>query len=412
VRLMLIAPFLPAEDSRHGGARLLFEMVRELGRRHEVGFVSFRGPGDSDEALRRVRERCAFLRTVPHDIYHADTRTRLGHLFSPVPGWFLQTASPRMEPCIREAVETYAPDRVQLEFLVMAPYGRVVAHRHAVLNIHEAFGRAWVRKAREGGRLRVPYLLWDYWKLARAEGRLIGGFRTVLTFSPDDRRYLLLKNPRASVRVWRPGVNVHRGAPAPAEREPGGPRLLFVGSFRHEPNVDAVRFFCRHVFPFIRRRRPEVVLDVVGPDPPASVRRLSGLQVRVHGYVRDLDPCYRRARVVVVPVRFGGGIRIKLLEALGWGVPVVSTPEGAQGLEEAAAAGCLFVASGPRAFADRVLDLLDDPRLGRRMADRALHWVEEAGSWDRAVRNLEEIYALDDREMNTADAQAAGRHGS
>jgi glycosyltransferase involved in cell wall biosynthesis len=177
--------------------------------------------------------------------------------------------------------------------------------------------------------------------------------------------------------------------------------------------VDAVRFVCREVLPRLRRRRPEVAVDVVGPDPPASVRRLEGPRFRVHGYVPDLAPYYQRAHVVVVPVRFGGGIRIKLLDALGRGVPVVSTAEGAEGMNEAARAGCLWVAAGSRAFADRVLDLLAHPRLRRQMADRARAWVEENGSWERAVRRLEEIYACEDQETNAAEPRAVdGRDGT
>jgi len=408
VRLMLVTPFVPAEDARHGGGRLLFEMLEALGRRHEVGVVCFRHPDDPEDAVRRVRERCAFFRSLTHDIYHVSARTRLRHLFSPVPGWFLQTASPAMERCLRQAVDAFAPHRVQLEFLVMAPFAKGMGHPHTILNVHEAFGRAWVRRAGEAGRLRAPYLLLDFWKLARAERGLIGAFPAVLAFSPEDRDYLLSRDPRARVQVWRPGARARPGPLPPVEREGGGHRLLFVGSFRHAPNVDAVRFFCRRVLPRIHRRRPDAALDVVGPQPPACVRRLSGPRVRVHGYVPDLDACYRRAHVVVVPVRFGGGIRIKVLDALGRGVPVVSSVEGAEGLGEAAAAGCLFVEDGARAFADRVSDLLDRPELRRRTADRAAAWTAEGGSWDRAVLRLEEIYAREDPATKSTGAHAAG----
>jgi len=188
-----------------------------------------------------------------------------------------------MERRIREAVYTFAPDRVQAEFLAMAPYGRAIRHPHVALNIHEAFGRAWPRKVQEGGRLRAPCLFLDCWNLARAEARILGEFLTVLTFSPEDRDYLLSRNPGAAVRVWRPGVRLPSAAPRCGDEEGGGCGLLFVGSFRQAPDVDGVRYFCREVLPRIRRGAPAAGLDIVGPDPPASVRKLSGPGVRVHG---------------------------------------------------------------------------------------------------------------------------------
>ena len=383
-------------------------MIERFGRRHQVGLLAFSDPRATPGAEEEVRPLCWFLKAIPKDIYHLPRRARLASLLTPVPSWFLQTDSAAMRSSLREEIANRAPDVVQIEFLGMAHYVDGISHPRVVLNIHEAFGRTWLRRALEYRRSPLlPYVLWDHRKLARRERELIGRFRAVLALSEEDRRYLLAANPGAPVRHWSPGI-----CPAPARVGPGprgdeGGRLLFVGSFSHGPNVDAVRFFCRRILPGVRGRQPGVVLDIVGAEPPAAVLALRGERVFVHGYVEDLNPFYEKADVVVVPVRFGGGVRIKLLEALARGVPVVSTVVGAEGIRGLDGEH-LFVARDAEAFASRVHRLLSDPGLRRAMGRKARELAEGEHGWPKAVERLEAFY---EEILGAAPGQAGGRRG-
>jgi len=395
MKILLLSPFVPAGAPRHGGERLLYETLEHLSRRNDLALVAFASPGAPPGSASRVASFCSVVRTVEKDIFHLPPLRRLANAFGPTPSWLLHTASTEMAEALRETVRAFRPDIVQVQFLVMAPYVRRRDHPAVVFNSHEAFGRSWRSRAAEPGPgLRSAYLLWDYLRLARTEIRLLHAFRAVLALSPEDRDYFSARNRRASVHLWTPGI---RPPPPALEAEVRRhsralePRMLFLGSFQHPPNVDGIRFFCRRILPRILRRNPAARLDIVGTDPPASVRSLEGPAVAVHGYVEDISDLCRERPVFVVPIRRGGGIRMKILEALGNGLPVVTSPAGGEGI--AAIDGeHWFRAPDPETFSDRVCLLLSDAGLRERVGRSAERWVREHHDWDRSAARLEALY--------------------
>jgi glycosyltransferase involved in cell wall biosynthesis len=169
------------------------------------------------------------------------------------------------------------------------------------------------------------------------------------------------------------------GPPSPAGR--GG--AMFVGGFRHAPNVDGMLWFADAIWPLIARGGPETRLSIIGSFPPDPVLALAGDRIAVTGFVPDdaLDRAYRAARVVVAPLRFGGGMKGKIVEALRWGVPVVTTTVGAQGFD--GSGGAIAVADEPDGFAGAVLRLLGDDRAWLAAATAAVafaraHFSEDA----------------------------------
>lgn len=153
--------------------------------------------------------------------------------------------------------------------------------------------------------------------------------------------------------------------------DPARPVLLFVGSLTYDPNTDAVAHACRDILPLVRAARPDVVLRVVGRGGAAAVAALAGTPgLELVGEVDDLAPELAAAHLAVVPLRFGGGTRVKILEAFAHGLPVVATPIGAEGLPVTSGVEC-ELAAAPDAFAAACLRLLDDPVAARSMAARA-----------------------------------------
>jgi GT2 family glycosyltransferase/SAM-dependent methyltransferase len=193
-----------------------------------------------------------------------------------------------------------------------------------------------------------------------------------LVVADYERIALLEELPDARVMVLGNVHEVRENVPGPIGRA----GLLFVGSFRHDPNVDAIVWFARDVLPLVREKRPDTVLTVVGGDVVPEVQALHGDAVRVLGWVPDLAPHYDAARVVVAPLRYGAGVKGKVGEALGEGVPVVSTAVGAEGMGLIAGED-LLLAESPSDLADAVHRLLEDDELwarlslaGRRAVDR------------------------------------------
>ena len=234
MRLLVVSPFLPSEHPRHGGEKLLFEMLQHLSRRHEVALAAFVQPDVPPGVIGRMKTLLPVVETVRKDVFHLPRTRRARNLFSLTPARFLQTASPEMESRIRRLVETFDPHTVQVEFLAMAGMGSRIPHPVVVLDSHEAFGRAWSCGAMARGPGPGACLqLWEAVRLMRMEAKVLGRFRTVLAFSREDRDFFLSRSPNASVHIWTPGVNLpppRTEVRTPAGRNPGCSSWVLSGT--------------------------------------------------------------------------------------------------------------------------------------------------------------------------------------
>jgi polysaccharide biosynthesis protein PslH len=193
---------------------------------------------------------------------------------------------------------------------------------------------------------------------------------------------------RAAVVI--PGVDCE--ALTPVDRSPSSSNLVFVGSMSYVPNVDAAEFFVRDVLPRIAREVSEVTLTIVGARPAPAVRRLAAdPRVQVTGLVDDVRPFYAAAAAAVVPLRIAGGVRMKILEAMALGSPLVSTSIGAEGLGLQDGRE-LLIADTPQQFADAVIRLLRDARLRDTLARQARETAVRRFSWESVARTLEGVY--------------------
>jgi len=167
---------------------------------------------------------------------------------------------------------------------------------------------------------------------------------------------------------------------------------MFLGNYPHDPNRDAVIWFYEEMWPLIKREVPEVRFYVVGKDPTPDLRELARRDpaVVVTGTVDDVRPYFERSKVFVCPVRIGGGFRGKILEAMSMGLPIVSTSLGAEGVP-AESGGQMFIEDDPEAFAHRVVELLRNEGLCRRLGDEARRMAVDCFSWEKGVELLEQV---------------------
>ena len=171
-----------------------------------------------------------------------------------------------------------------------------------------------------------------------------------------------------------------------------GDRIVFVGRMDYHANVEGVRWFCRQVWPRIRASRPTALFQIVGGYPVPAISRLARAgEIDVTGFVTDVRPYVKHASVVVVPLRVGGGTRLKILEALAMSRPVVSTTVGAEGIE-AVPDRDLVIADRPEAFADEVVSLLNQMERRQTLGAAGYRFVQNQYNWERIVKDLEQIY--------------------
>jgi O-antigen biosynthesis protein len=200
---------------------------------------------------------------------------------------------------------------------------------------------------------------------------LAGASDMVWVTSPHEAAVLRGENPALRVEVVPLVHDVRAGGPDFAARRD----LMFIGGFRHPPNADAVLHFLRDIFPLVKRELPDARFVVVGTHVPPGVQALASEDVLIEGYVRDVEPVFDRSRVFVAPIRYGAGLKGKITHSLASGLPVVTTPAGAEGLDLVDREHALIAADAP-AFAARTVELYRDEALWTRLAERGRRHVD------------------------------------
>jgi sugar transferase (PEP-CTERM/EpsH1 system associated) len=410
MHILLLAPY-PPYPPRSGGALRIYNLLRGLAQRHHVTCLTFVPDAQALMALEPLRACCRVVTVwgLPRRSTLARTWTTLA---SPQPDMALRNASPAYRAALRWLLRTQQYDIVQAESIEMAGYGLLAADTSARL-VLDQFNAEYVLQQRAalndlrhpGGARRLlagGYSLAQWAKLAAYERRMLRAYQQVVTVSAEDRAALLRllrrdqrAQPPCAISVVPNGVDTAFFAPqpAPALSDAQPPTLVFTGTLDYRPNVDAARWFAAEVLPRIRAVRPEVRVLLVGRTPGPAVRSLhDGTTIIVQGDVPDVRPAIAGAAVYVVPMRIGGGIRLKLLEALAMEAPVVCTSMGAEGVNELRHDEHLLLADTPADFAAAVLRLLADPAEGRRLGSAGRRLAQQHYDWDVIVPRLEASY--------------------
>jgi glycosyltransferase involved in cell wall biosynthesis len=225
--------------------------------------------------------------------------------------------------------------------------------------------------------------------MRRWEPRYAERFDRCIAVSDEDKSLLLSANPSLQIKIIPNGVDAKVLQPLALEVTP--PALLFIGTMSYAPCIDAVAYLCDQILPHIRRELSGVELWIVGADPTPEVSALNRDGIHVTGRVKDVVPYYRRSAVSVVPLRAGGGTRLKILEAMALGRPVVSTSIGCVGLDVVDGEH-LLVADNPKQFSDQVVRLLSDRTLYERIRTNARQLVVNRYDWDIIVGQLLDAY--------------------
>jgi glycosyltransferase involved in cell wall biosynthesis len=298
---------------------------------------------------------------------------------------FYHTAA--MEETLR-AVSRDRFDVILIEGSYMARYlDALPANVHRVLDFLDLHTRMAQREAANAPPGEEAAARWEAERTLRFERRVASRCVACLAVSDVEAAAATTLLGVPGVHVIPNGVDTTFFRPS---REPALPAcLLFTGMMGYPPNVDAACYFAGEVLPLVRRRLPAATFHIVGTDPAPAVQELASAGVTVHGGVPDIRPFFRAAEVVVVPLRKGGGTRLKILEAAASGKAIVSTPLGAEGLGFRDGAELLVADSGP-AFAQAIVSLVED-RPRRRQLERGARGAAESHDWDRIGSLLCEV---------------------
>jgi glycosyltransferase involved in cell wall biosynthesis len=298
----------------------------------------------------------------------------------------------RYARALRGLLESGAFDLVVLEGIWLGIYWSML-QRYPVLKILNLYDVESESLTRQAHVQPTRFGRWQYHNAARRmrhmEDRCIAEADLSWVTSRNDRDAFAARVTGARIEVAPNGVDCQRIRPLPP---PEGRELLFIGSLNYFPNRDAILYFVREVFPLIRREMPKVTLRVVGRGPGEDVKALHDPPaVEMTGEVDAVEPCYRRCAACIVPIRAGGGTRLKILEAMAYGRPVISTRIGAEGLDIRPGEHFLEADSHEQTVR-AVKQLFEQPEETARMIRRAREQVEQLYDWCAIARKMTDTY--------------------
>ena len=407
--ILLLTQVLPYPLT--GGAKIrAYYMLRHLARRYDVTLVSFVRDDDPPGAAAHLAQYASAVHMVPMERSRLRDGLAFGEsLLTARPASIVRDRVPAMQALLRRLARETPFAVVHADQTAMAQYALYARDAQApgrrpctLLDQHNAMYLLVQRQASyESGLQR---LIWqrEARLLRRYETGLMRQFDHVLTVTDEDRQALLdlfepAERDRLRARFTALPICVDPADKEPVVHQDQGPQILHLGTMFWPPNVEGVLWFAQEVLPLVLQEVPDARFTVAGKNPPPTVQALAqdgspvAGHVEVTGFVPDAQPLLAACRAFVVPVRAGGGMRVKIVDGWQWGLPIVSTTIGAEGIDTRQGENILL-ADEPQAFAGAVVRLLLDEQLNRSLRRAGRRWVEEKYDWRRVYGKVDEIY--------------------
>lgn len=387
LRVLMLAPY-PMMPPAHGGAVFMLQTAMELTQLAELHLIILLDRPQEKDDHRNLEQHCASVQ------YLVRLEGKPSTIASIDPAAVREFANEDLDWLIQRTMFQHRIDVLQIEYTNMGQYGARYRQLLCALFEHDVYFQSVGRLVKKGGGLKTFV---EYLRALRWELRMLPTMDHVQMCSESNRAYLLGFAPELAPKLesgLRASIQTEFYPYQEQGREPE--TILFLGSFRHLPNKEALDWLLSGPLQRIVEARPEARLVIIGSDAPARhllppLRNAHGDAIEVVGFVDDIKDALTRYSVFVCPILTGSGVRVKLLEAFACGIPTVSTRIGAEGLAHNDGEFCRL-ADDPLEFARRVIELLHDPSSATDMARRARHEVEQNWDMRKATRKLEARY--------------------
>ncbi|HLJ14315.1 MAG TPA: glycosyltransferase [Bryobacteraceae bacterium] len=387
LRVLFVSPY-PICPPIHGGGVFMYQTVRQLVKLCELHLIVLLDYPHQQQAHDELSRLCASV------AFFARTENPQKTLGSIVPHAVTEFRHADIEWILHRQIYTKQIDVVQLEYTVTAQYGGAYRRIASILFEHDIYFQSIARG--------LPYMRslvarlqarFEYLRALKYELKILPRMDRVQVCSRENGEYLESFLPELTGRIddgLRAGIETSSYEFRPEGRQPA--TMLFLGSFRHAPNQEALSWFVRNVLPRVREKRPDARLVVIGSDPPPqhSLPQSDGA-IDLVGFVEDIREPLASYAIFVCPILSGSGVRVKLLEAFAAGIPVVSTRLGAEGLAREDGQICAL-ADDPAEFAAKIVELFERPEQARALAERARAEVASMRDMRTITEKLVESY--------------------
>ena len=391
ILFLALYPPIPPVD---GGRIRTFNILKQISLRHEVSLFCFEDSLSLGKDQVELKAICNNVFVFPKpEFTRRGLLRKIFDLFRVNPISLKRWWSPEMEKVIRDEISSSNYDIIHIDHILLAQYANSVSQIPWILTHHNIESLAQIRQQALLPQLNsiknyfdeVETYRWKRYEIVMS--RKASG---IITVSESEANYFRRVNANSFISVVPNGVDLDYFSGDLKNSET--PIILFTGRMDYLPNVDGVIWFCREIFPRIRAKIPDVEFLIVGRDPTLEVKNLiSNPGVTVTGAVDDVRIYYRDSSVFVVPLRSGGGTRLKILEAMAMCVPVVSTSIGSEGLDFIVEKE-IIVTNDPGQFAEKVLWLLQSPEIKSKICIAAKRKVKQIYDWRTIFEEIENVY--------------------
>lgn len=394
MKILFITHNLPCPPL-HGDRLRNYHILKRVGEKHELYLLVISFDENEIKKIRLVEKFYKRIDVILMPNYGALSKPIdwFRYLLAGIPPDLRLYYSNEFCEKIIEWVSEEDFDIVNFDHSYMAIYKEAIAKElrpKTVLTFHDVL---FVNSRRilpiEKKKLR-KIRLWLHSKMMQHwEPQAAGEFDQVFTMSAVEKNLLLDIDPKLNIEVIPNGVDTRENQLIP--EDDSSTRILFVGNMGYLPNIDAMQYFVNDIFPLIRQKISDTELWIVGKSPDRAVIDLQGNGVVVTGKVDDVRPYYQQCKVCVIPLRAGSGTRLKIIEAMALGRPVISTSVGCEGIEVIDNVHIL-IADEPAVFANNVIQLLENKQMRERLVNNARELVERKYGWDQIVENMDQIF--------------------
>jgi sugar transferase (PEP-CTERM/EpsH1 system associated) len=374
-----------------GGKIRSYNILRQLARQNSVTFFSFYAAHHPDmhAELKHMFDRVVTMPLrIPAPKSVAEMRDYGIRVFASEPYGITKYCRPEVRRGLRALLDQQSYDVILCDFIAAAGVIPWNCSTPKVIFTHNVEATIWRRHHEVATDIIWKTISWLEWrKMEGAERRYLRLADLVLTVSGTDRDAFASFLDPEKLTVIPTGVDLDYFQPKPGQEAENS--LVFTGSMDWLPNEDAIFYFAEAILPLIKRRFPDVSLQVVGRNPSRKLQALAGSEksIELTGWVNDIRPFLVRGAVCIVPLRIGGGTRLKIFEAMAMGKGVVSTSVGAEGLAVQSGENILL-ADTPNDFAESVISLLTNPKRRQQLGTAARTMVQENYSWTRVAEDF------------------------
>ncbi len=392
MKILLLTQVLPYPPDS-GPKVKTWNVIKYLAQHHHVTLVSFVRGNQTDD-VRNLEKYCQAVHTIPikrglwRDLWYM-----AASFWSDQPFLMIRDDRAAMRQLVDRLVSETQFDIAHADQLNMAQYAMRVPGARKILDAHNAL---WVLYKRLWQTMKPgpkKWLLGRDWRLLKTyEGQICRQFDATLAVSEEDKA-ALQQAANQPLNITVIPIAIDTDEETKVNRQPTADHILHIGTMFWPPNIDGILWFLREVLPLIQLQRPNVVFDVVGSNPPPEILAFghNESKVNVTGYVTDPTPLLESSGVMIVPLRAGGGMRVKILNALAQGLPIVSTTIGSEGIAVEPNRH-LLIADTPEDFAQATLQLLENQHLASELGRNGRQLIQSTYDYRTACRPLDDVY--------------------